>query len=463
MNRFRALLAIAAAAIAGCNNSSSTLPHGPLAQHKIQHVIVMLQENRSFNNIFAGFPGAETSLTGKCEITKWCKTGTAKLHSVTLETTDSLGLGIDIDHSHKGFQVECDANSSGVCQNDGFDKINFGEAGGAKPAKLYPYAYVERSETKQYWDFASKYALADHMFFTDTAASFIAHQEIIAGTVALSSTESLTDQPSDLIWGCDAYPGTTTPILKSNGKEVFNGPFPCFTQYKTMADILGPANVSWKYYVAPMFGTQADFSGDVWDGFDAIKSVRYGSDWKTHVSRSLENTNFFNDVKNGSLPSVSWLMPILADSDHPAAGCNHGPRWVTQVVDAVGQSKYWDSTAIVLLWDDWGGWYDPVPPAQINYTSLGFRVPMVVISPFAKPKYISKTQYDFGSVLKFIEQTFNLPSLGTSDASANSMTDIFDFNQAPTAFTTEAVPHPKSCLGAASPREIIEHDGGVPE
>src|SRR5580704_14278763 len=85
------------------------------------------------------------------------------------------------------------------------------------------------------------------------------------------------------------------------------------------------------------------------------------------------NTNVLSDVQNGTLPSVSWVIPTLAESDHPASGCNHGPRWITSVVNAVGQSKYWNSTAIVLLWDDWGGFYDNVPPPQVNYTSLGFR------------------------------------------------------------------------------------------
>ncbi len=365
--------------------------------HSIRHVVIMMQENRSFDNIFAGFPGADTSLSGACEKAPWCKTGTIDLHPVTLETTGRFGQGKDIDHTHHSFQIECNVDSSGICRNDGFDKIRFGETGIGPPAKDYPYAYVERSETKAYWDFASRYALADHMFFTDTASSFIAHQIILTGSVALGPKESLTDQPDGMPWGCDAIPGTTTPILRSDGKVFENGPFPCFDyKYiggKSIADLLDAATVSWKYYVAPEDG---DFSGQIWDGFDAIAQVRCkaftppancrgeGADWKTHMS--FPNTAFFTDLKNRSLPSVSWLIPTLAASDHPDSGCNLGPHWVTKVVDAVGHSNYWDSTAIILLWDDWGGWYDNVPPRQINYTSLGFRVPMIVISPWARPK-----------------------------------------------------------------------------
>ncbi|MFY9720829.1 MAG: alkaline phosphatase family protein [Candidatus Cybelea sp.] len=474
MGRLRAALTLAAAAaIAGCNSTNSTLVPPPTAQ-PIQHVIIMMQENRSFNNVFAGFPHAKTAMSGACEPghsmgMKWCQTGTAALTPVTLETTDRLGLGTDIDHSHHGFEIECNANASNVCQNNGFSKIEFGEGGGGAPAMLYPYAYIKRSETKAYWDFAKRYSLADEMFFTETASSFISHQMILSGTVRINSRESLTDQPDGFPWGCDASPGTHTPVLFKDGRESQYGPFPCFTEYGTIADLLDPAKVSWTYYV----DTYAqDFSGGVWNGYDAIAKVRcktwsppyacngFGADW-AHMSSP--NTSFFKDVKNGTLPAVSWVIPTLEDSDHPASGCNHGPHWVTSVINAVGQSKYWKSTAIVLVWDDWGGWYDPEPPAQINYTSLGFRVGMVVVSPWARPNTVVHTQYDFGSILKFVEQSFGLGSLHTTDASANSMLDMFDFTQKPAAYVPEPLPPTRNCTGHASPREIIEHDGGVPE
>lgn len=483
MKRFHVLVALVTAAIfAGCN-STNAIPNQArsTSQTPIKHVIIMMQENRSFNNIFAGFPGADTALSGPCEPTPWCKTGTIKLHSVTLETGDHIGLGTDIDHSHHGFKVECDFDrSADTCRNDGFDKIRFGESGEGQPAKTYPYAYVERSETKAYWDFASRYALADRMFNTDTASSFIAHQLVLSGTVAIDANESVTDQPNAQPWGCDGDPGEVTPILFKNGKESPYGPFPCFTEWDTLADVLDAANVSWTYYVAPLPVNGGDFSGGVWNGFDAIAKVRcaryptpvkkpqechgYGSDWKAHVRLSNYDKPFFSDLKNGTLSSLSWVIPVLADSDHPASGCNHGPNWVTSVVDAVGRSKYWNDTAIILLWDDWGGWYDPVPPAQVNYTSLGFRVPLIVISPYARPKYISKTQYEYGSILKFVEQTFGLGSLHTTDATSNSIADMFDYTQKAVPFVNEPLPTKRPCpSNGITPQEIIDHDGGVPE
>jgi phospholipase C len=485
MKRVDVLFAVMASLVcgAGCSSSTTTIPPvRPPAGGAIQHIIIVMQENRSFNNIFAGFPGATTAMQGPCKpepYAPWCKGNhIVKLRSVPLKT-GTVNFGNDIDHSHHGFELECDLNSSNVCQMDGFDLIRFGEAGQANYAKLYAYRFVDRRETANYWKLAKQYALADKMFLNDTASSFIAHQLILSGTVKLNDRESLTDQPPVTPWGCDAPPGTTTPVLFRNGHENFNGPFPCFTEYRTIADLLDAKNVSYQFYVQGMFQNQPhyDFSGAAWNGFDAIAKFRcasfkppmdchgYAADWKSHIS--TPNTNIFRDLRNGTLPSLSWVIPTIYDSDHPASGCNGGPRWVTRVINAIGTSKYWAHTAVILFWDDWGGWYDPVPPPQTSYTSLGMRIPMILISPYAKPHYISETQYDYGSILRFIEETFNLGSLGTTDATANSLADSFNDKQTPNTFKPAPVPHAASCANQeATPlqvQQIIEHDGGVPE
>jgi phospholipase C len=459
VGRSRAFVALAAAVtIAGCNSSTTTLVGPtPAPSHKIKHVIILLQENRSFDNLFMSFPGANTVTEGPCVPSAWCKTGTAQLKPITLETTGQLGLGKDVDHSHHGFEIEYNHGKM-----DGFSKVRFGAAGNGSPAKLYPYAYIKRPEIQAYWDFAKQYALADNMFFTDTASSFIAHQLIISGTVRLSSKRSLTDQPNQDPWGCDAPPGTVTAVIYTNGHvDEFGGPFPCFTQYGTIADTLDAKGVSWKFYVSSMTKQPNEFSGFVWNGFDAIKKIRYGSDWKTNISSP--NTNVIHDLLNGSLPSVSWVIPTLAESDHPASGCNHGPHWITTVLNAIGDSQYWKDTAVILAWDDWGGFYDNAKPRQINYTSLGFRVPMIVISPYAKANAVVHTEYNFGSILKFVEEQFGLDSLHTDDETATSMDDMFDFTQTPLTYTDEPVPGEKPCGSAAGIRQIIQHDGGVPE
>lgn len=474
MNRTRSIALAAALFIGGCSSSINAPNQAPVTPpssgpSKIQHVVILFQENRSFNNLFMDFPGAETSSTGKCKPYQPSGSGPiicnesdpkkriVKMHSITLETCKCVG-GTDIAHSHATYESEYDDK-----QMDGFDTIQFGTAGSRGPAKFYPYAFVVRREVQPYWNMASQYAIADHMFFTATTDSFVAHQEILSGTTALNSHESLTDTPDQAPWGCDAPPGTVTGVIFSNGRvNDFGGPFPCFTQYKTMADVLDAGGVSWKFYVNSLQSLET--SGIRWNGFDAIKAVRYGPDWK---NISTPNTTFFADVKHGKLPAVSWVIPELPESDHPASGSNLGPSWVTSVVNAVGKSQYWNSTAIVLLWDDWGGFYDPVPPPQLDYTSLGFRVPMILISPYAKRHYVSKTQYEFGSVLKFIEEAFGTGSLGSTDVRANSIGDIFDFGQAPSKFQPFSAPFPESYFlkphATVPDSAVVERDGGPPD
>jgi len=481
MKRFEWLMCLVAlAGFAGCGGSSAvvtgpTTPSSPSAQ-AITHIVIMVQENRSFNNVFAGFPGANTAMQGLCKPelprTTWCKTAReVTLKAIPLATGNYKYGGKDICHAHLCLKIECDLNASHVCQNDGFDLIGFGEVYGGPPAKLYPYAYIRRRDIAAYWKLAEQYSLADDMFSTDTASSFIAHQELISGTVRLNDEESLTDEPDASPWGCDAPTGAQTNVLLRDGRELYAPstpplPFPCFTQYKTMADLLDATNTSWRYYVMPITGKHADYSGGFWNAFDAIKAVRYSSDWDAHIIRP--NYRIFSDVKTGALPAVSWVVPTLYDSDHPASGCNGGPWWVTQVVNAIGTSRYWKNTAILLLWDDWGGWYDNVPPPQVSYVSYGFRVPLIVISPYARPHYVSHTQYELGSILKFVEQTFGLGSLGASDATSNSIADIFDFNQPPNKFTPAPLPSVMPCgkIDEESPaeiKEIIKDAGGPPE
>ncbi len=471
MKRFGLACLFAVLGAAGCNGSSSVSSAPPTAQrtHSIRHIVILLQENRSFNNLFAGFPGATTALQGPCKAFRpsgtnayWC----LKAHEVTLKARSlaqgpSTSGGTDICHSHQCFELECDFNAqTQQCRNDGFDLIDYGEAQGGPYARLYPYSYVRHSDVKAYWDFAQRYALADRMFFTDTASSFIAHQIILSGTVRLNDHESLTDQPGVPIWGCDSPPGNPVPVLFKDGHESLNGPQPCLDVYGSIAHLLDGAKVSWKYYIYNLPQHGSEFAGNVWNGFDVFRDVRYGPDWKNITT---PNTKIMHDLSNGTLPSVSWVIPTLFDSDHPASGCNGGPRWVTSVVNAIGKSRYWDDTAIVLLWDDWGGWYDPVPPLQTNYTSLGFRVPLIVISPYAKAHLVSHTQYEFGSILKFIEQTFDLGSLHTTDVEATSLSDLFDFTQAPRSYQIEPAPHANSCGQPPAMETILKNDRGVPD
>jgi phospholipase C len=191
--------------------------------------------------------------------------------------------------------------------------------------------------------------------------------------------------------------------------------------------------VPWRYY-APQVGQS--FGGDLWNAFDGIRAVRYGSEWNTNVT--WPETNVFKDITAGKLPSVSWVIPDYQNSDHPGSPSDTGPSWVAQVVNAIGNSPEWNSTAIIVTWDDWGGWYDHVrPPGTLSFGGLGFRVPMMVISPYSRKGLVTHNQYEFGTIIKFVEDNWGLPRLGTTDVRAASMIDdVFDFTQAPRKFVT---------------------------
>jgi phospholipase C len=167
-----------------------------------------------------------------------------------------------------------------------------------------------------------------------------------------------------------------------------------------------------------------------------------GSDWTNNVvlATAQNPAQVLIDITSGKLASVSWVIPNGLESDHALSNDGSGPSWVASVVNAIGNSSYWTNTAIFITWDDWGGWYDHVAPQIVNSYEYGFRVPMIVVSPYAKPAHISHVTHDFGSILKFIESTFNLPSLGYADAPADDLSDCFNFNQTPISFQTIAAP-----------------------
>jgi len=399
--------------LAGCERFASS--HSFRAA-KIQHIVVIMQENRSFDNLFNGFPGADTVQSGDDNGT------TVPLQAVTLED------GTDLDHTHTGWWADWDNGKM-----DGFV-----HPGVKYPNPTYPYAYVPRSETVPYWTLASRYTLADRMFQSNTGPSFIAHQYMIAGQSA-DADEDPTGTGTSNEWGCDSPAGARVTLIGPNGTDL-PGPYPCF-DYQTIADLLDTAGISWRYYApAPVK------PGYVWSAFDAIRHIRYGPDWSSDVISP--NTRVLTDIRQGRLAQVTWIVPDYPYSDHAGPGATaEGPDWVTDIVNAIGASRFWDSTVILVSWDDWGGWYDHVAPPQVDEMGLGFRVPLIVVSPWAKHGHISHRVHDFGSFLRFTEEVFNLPSLGTRDAISDDLSDCFDFTQTPQPYVQIPVQHgPNSFL-----------------
>jgi phospholipase C len=419
-------LAATAFAVAGCSSSSggggTTPPVAPSASPtpggpKIQHVVILIQENRTVDSLFNGFPGADTVTQGLGLDT------TGKQITIKLQQMP-LAMKLSPRNGYTQFKTSYDGGKM-----DGFNTIPVENNNG-----IYVYQYANPADVQPYWNLAKQYVLADRTFSTQGSGSFTGHQDLIAGGTLINATQALIDFPSQQPWGCDApragpnNPGTVTSLITTSGQYLFNqGPFPCLS-YKTLRDSLDAKGVSWKYYVPPF----TDFGGSLWNAFDAIHAVRYGSEWKTNV---VPTTSLLTDIPNGKLPAVAWVCPDFVNSDHPGSSPDMGPSWVAQVVNAIGTSGYWNNTVVIVVWDDWGGLYDHVPPPQLDYQGLGIRVPMLIVSPYAKKGYVSHTQYEFGSLIKFIEATWKLGSLGTTDVRANAIDDAFDFSQSPRAFS----------------------------
>ncbi len=456
------LASVAALAVAACSSpgsgpggnarSSSFVPQARSGGSKIQHIVIIVQENRSFDNFFDCFPGTDcvkqapgpgpqpgpTSQASPCPAPLSTPTPGPTPTPIQIAFNASLP-DYDIDHTYcSAFITEYDNG-----RMDGFYWAGFVQPG--VPAGTYPYRVVASKKIQPYWDLATQYVLADRTFATQASGSFTAHQDLIRGDTLIDGTHAVVDYPwntqgvSD--WGCgDSKDSVTSLLTTSNKPDALQylpnqGPFPCFT-YPTLRDLLDAKKVTWKYY-APQWPKNG---GQLWNGFAAIKAVyqnknewgKGGADGASGVS--MPETNIFNDIGNNKFPAVAWVVPDGVDSDHANGLQDNGPDWVASVVNAIGESPYWKSTAIVVLWDDWGGFYDHVPPPQLDYEGLGFRVPMIVVSPYAKKGYLAHTQYEFGSLLKFIEGTYSLGNLGTTDVRANNITDAFDFSQQPRVF-----------------------------
>jgi phospholipase C len=401
--------------------------HRRASSTKIQHIVIIVQENRSFNNLFYGVPGAHTVKYG------YTSNGQKiKLQPVGLETR------WDIEHDSAGFFAACNGTGSypGTdCQMNGFNNESWGcsRSGGSRcPDPIPPYSYVPHSETKPYFDMASQYVLADEMFASNfDASSFISHQYIISG-----QAESAVNFPAGA-WGC---PGGSSDNIGEVGPErqIPHGYEEVCWNPTTLGDELDKADISWAYYAVSYSG---DYPG-IWSAYQAIDHIYNGPDWKKNIISPP--SQFLKDVANGNLRTVSWVTPTCANSDHAGCGSNTGPAWVASLVNAIGESKYWGSTAIFILWDDYGGWYDPVKPRMVDYDGLGLRIPMLIISPYAKKGFVSHVHYEHGTILKFVEDQFGLPRLAASDKRANSPKDAFDFSKPPRAFVTIPSGHSKN-------------------
>ncbi|MGA2760012.1 MAG: alkaline phosphatase family protein [Candidatus Cybelea sp.] len=395
---------------------------GTFTNGKISHVVIIVQENRSPDDLFYGLKGADTQ-----------PYGTNSAGTRINLTPESLTAPYDLSHTHDAYAVESDSGKM-----DGFSMERESDC---KKNQTCPkgdvasYGYVPRKEVQPYFDMAEQYGFADHLFETNEGPSLPAHQYLISGTSTLSATSSLRasenayNPDQKFAGGCDSPKGSLGLVIDQNGQEL-QETYPCYDR-PTLMDLLAAKGLTWRYYVWKT-------GPGLWNAPDAILHIEQGSQFSTEVV--APPSKVLTDISSGDLASVVWVTPTAKASDHAYITNGTGPSWVTSVVNAVGESSYWDSTAIFLVWDDWGGWYDHVSPVVYNSYELGFRVPGVVISAYTPRGCVSHRQHEFGSILKFAEKTFGLGSLGTTDARADDFSDCFNFKRAPRAFTPIAAP-----------------------
>ncbi|MGA7283835.1 MAG: alkaline phosphatase family protein [Candidatus Cybelea sp.] len=388
---------------------------------KIQHVVIIFQENRSVNNLFNAFPGADTTQTAV----------NSQGQTVTLQPID-LTAPYDLSHRHKAYNVEY---ANGNLNGFDLESSHCTKPKQCPPADLRAYGYVPTTEVKPYYDMASQYTFANRMFQTNQGPSFPAHQYILSGTstIADGSTLRASENPKTLkgkpTGGCDSPAGSAVTLIDQYGNENQTA-YPCFDR-NSLIQLVENQSLSWHYY-------QASPGPGLWHAPDAVSPVFNSPDFATDVVSPP--TQVLKDISHKRLANVVWVTPTGAESDHALSNKGLGPSWVASVVNAIGGSPYWNSTAIFVTWDDWGGWYDPIAPVQYNSYELGFRVPLIVISPYAKSSYISTVPHEFGSILKFTEEVFDLGSLGTTDLRADDLSDCFNFSKAPSKFRHIAAP-----------------------
>ncbi|MGB9235997.1 MAG: alkaline phosphatase family protein [Terriglobales bacterium] len=365
----------------------------------IDHVVFIVKEGRTYDSMF----------------------GTLNATYGATTCTLSNGQVIPMARAADRFPRQIDDSyvSAALAMNGGkmnqFDLISLGNAGtGDDSGDVLTCSQFLYSDIPNYWQYAHHFTVGARMFSSLHGPSFPNHLY----TIAADSFGVLDDPLQAATWGCDA-PDALVRVLLPTG--IFGLEPPCFTGVKTLADSLDSAGVSWKYY-APL-NTDPGYK---WSAFNAISEVRNGPDWANVV----DTNNFVSDAQNNQLPAVSWVVMPLWQSERPGEStCEGENATVTDLNALMSNSALWNTTAVFVVWSDFGGLYDHVAPPSVDGFGLGPRVPLLVISPYARAGYVSNTQYEFASVLKFIEERFGLPALSSRDANANDITDSFNFSQ----------------------------------
>jgi len=391
----------------------------------IKHVVFIIKENRTFDNLFGRFPGADGVTSGNDQGTQRPLT----------QAPDRIGE--DIKHCY-----ECALKAWDGGKMDGFATVS-------EPADEYAYTQFLPQDLPNYWRWAHRFVLADNFFASAQGPSFPNHLFTIAAQSGGTHDNPVQDieamrqhhQQTGLFkaWGCDSAPGSYSEVYDSEGhmKKVP----PCF-DFLTEGDLLMRAGIPWAYYSATNMQ-----NGYLWSAYDAVRHIRANEGvWHSHI---FPVDSLVRDIRDDRLPPVTWVTPRFELSEHPEYSFCWGQNWSTRVIDAIMSSPMWKDTAIFVTWDDYGGFYDHVPPPQVDDFGFGIRVPLLVISPYARSGYVDHTLGEFSSVLRFIEDNWGLSQLTARDRDAQNLSEAFDFTQEP--LPPDPLPTRSDCPGPKWP------------
>ncbi|HEX2051506.1 MAG TPA: alkaline phosphatase family protein [Actinomycetota bacterium] len=392
---------------------------GNRADVPIEHVVFLIKENRTFDNYFGRYPGADGADSGL----------TSTGERVPLRVAADV-LTHDLGHEFEDGVVAVNGG-----RMDQFDLVMDGDS-------LDGYTSFTRSGIPNYWAYADEFVLGDRTFSPMYGPTFPAHLYTVAAQAGRVTSNKLnvgrfsmekngrpgsycTDPDERVTRFRDLTANEADDVMAAERRvdmerveSYYEQAHPCF-DFRVLPDELNDAGISWRYYAT---------SGDWRNVMHAIRHIRFSRYWDTHVT-SPEDA--LDDVLNERLRAVSWVVPPVGFNDHPGAGTSvcMSENWAVEYVNAIMESKYWPTTAIFIAWDDFGGFYDHVPPPQYDVMGLGPRVPLLVISPWAKRGYVDHTTYELSSVVRFIEDVFGLDPLTERDERASNMFNAFDFDR----------------------------------
>ncbi len=370
----------------------------------IKRVIYLMLENRSFDNLFGRFPG----VTGT-------DVGVSYGKEVPLRKCPDWLPG-DLPHDRAAF-----LNCMNGGKLDGFGNGIYGPE--------WAYSQMQESQIPNYWEWAREYAISDHFFASAAGPSYPNHFFFVAG-----SSGGVIDNPENIetrvdgdktfkSWGCDAYGEEVFVFVKDDVGNLAKHDT-CFS-FPTVGEQLTAKNIDWTFYSAVPGQT-----GYFWNAYNGIGPIFHTDQWHLHT-RPVDN--LVKDIQANDLPAVTWATPRFELSDHPPVSSGFTHNWVTDVVNALMKSDMWEHTALFVTWDEWGGFYDSVMPPEIDDIGLGFRVPLLTISPYTRRGLIDDELGEFSTPLRFISDNWGLDHLTPRIAKTHDMSHIFDFKAKPRA------------------------------